>query len=230
MTDLTSPMGLWLGLLGPDSLEALPTEGLGWLGVDLQHGRYDVADLTGLLRVARVPVLARAASQAADHLARVLDTGVDGVIVPGVESTAQAAALVQAVRFPPEGVRSTGVTRSVLTGGPARPLLLPMVETRGALDDVEAIASLPGVDGVFVGPYDLSLSLARPSVVDDEVVGAIGRVHRAAREAGVLCGAFSGNRDLDPLLPADLDLVAVDTDVSVVREGARAVLERRVRR
>lgn len=229
MTELTSPLGLWLGLLGPDVLEALPTAGLGWLGVDLQHGRYDVADLTGLLRVARVPVLARAASQAPDHLARVLDTGVDGVIVPGVESTEQAAALVRAVRFPPEGVRSTGVTRSVLTGGPERPLLLPMVETRGALEDVEAIASLPGVDGVFVGPYDLSLSLARPSVVDDEVVGAIGRVHRAAREAGVLSGAFSGNRELDPLLPPDLDLVAVDTDVSVIREGARAVLERGAR-
>lgn len=226
MTEPTSPTGLWLGLLGPDTLEALPTDGLGWVGVDLQHGRYAVADLPGLLRVARVPVLARAASQAADHLARVLDTGVLGVIVPGVESAEQAAALVQAVRFPPEGVRSTGLTRSVLTGGPERPLLLPMVETRGALEDVDAIASLPGVDGVFVGPYDLSLSLGRPSVVDDTVVQAIGRVHRAARQAGILCGAFSGNRELDPLLPPDLDLVAVDTDVTVLRAGLRSVLSR----
>lgn len=226
MTEPTSPLGLWLGLLGPDEVEALPTEGLGWLGVDLQHGRYDVTHLPGLLRVARVPMLARAASQSGDHLARVLDTGVAGVIVPGVVSVSQTEALVQAVRFPPEGVRSTGVTRSVLTGGPGRPLLLPMVETRGALEEVEAIAALPGVDGVFVGPYDLSLSLGRPSVVDEQVVQAIGRVHRAAREAGVLCGVFSGNRELDPLLPDNLDLVALDTDVTVLRAGMRVVLDR----
>jgi 4-hydroxy-2-oxoheptanedioate aldolase len=225
MAEPTSPRGLWLCLLGPDQVEALPADGPGWLGVDLQHGRYDVNHLPGLLRVARVPVLARAASQAPDHLARILDTGVDGVIVPGVVSAAEVEDLVRAVRFPPEGVRSTGMSRSVLTGGPRRPWLLPMVETRGALEDVETIAALPGVDGVFVGPYDLALSLGRPGVTDPEVVEAIGRVHRAARRAGVLSGAFSGDRALDPLLPAGLDLVAVDTDVTALREGTRRLFD-----
>lgn len=224
VADLASPRGLWLGLLGPDELEALPVDGLGWLGVDLQHGRYDVTHLPQLLRAARVPVLARAAAQDRAHLARVLDTGVAGVIVPGVVSRAQVQALVQAVRFPPEGLRSTGMTRSVLVDGPRRPLLLPMIETREALGDVEAIAAVPGVDGVFVGPYDLSLSLGRPGVTDEQVVAAVARVREAARRAGVLAGAFSGSRELDPLLPADLDLLAVDTDITVLREGMRAVL------
>ena len=224
MTDLSSPHGLWLTVLAPDQLEALPTDGLGWLGVDLQHGRYAVADLPGLLRVARVPVLARAASGDPAHLGQVLDTGVAGVIVPSVTSAEGAAALVQAVRFPPEGVRSSGLTRAVMTGGPERPLLLPMVETAGALADVEAIAALPGVDGLFVGPYDLSLSLGRPGVTDAQVVAAIGRVHQACAQAGLLSGVFSGDRHLDPLLPTGLDLLALDTDVTVLRRGLEALL------
>lgn len=221
---LTTPRGLWLCVTGADALEMLPDEGIGWFGVDLQHGVYDVADLPGLLRATDVPVLARAASQNAGHLARVLDTGVAGVIVPGVESAADVEALVQAVRFPPEGRRSTGLTRSVAVGGPERPLLLPMVETRGALDAVEQIAGVPGVDGLFVGPYDLSLSLGRPGVTDDEVVAGIRRVAEVAGGAGLLRGAFSADADLDPLLPADLDLLAVTTDTLALAAGVRALL------
>lgn len=220
---LAGPRGLWLGVSGPDALEALPTEGIGWFGIDLQHGSYEVADLPGLLRATDVPVLARAASQDASHLARVLDTGVAGVIVPGIETVAEVEALVQAVRFPPEGRRSTGLTRSVAVGGPQRPLLLPMVETRGALEAVEQIAAVPGLDGLFVGPYDLSLSLGRPGVTDPEVVEAIHRVATAAGGAGLLAGAFSGNAELDPLLP-ELDLVAVTTDTMALAAGVRALL------
>lgn len=222
-TTCSTPRGLWLCVTGPDALEALPSEGIGWLGVDLQHGAYEVTDLAGLLRATDLPVLARAASQDAAHLARVLDTGVTGVIVPGVEGVQDVQALVRAVRFPPEGARSTGITRSVAVGGPQRPLLLPMVETRGALESVEQVAQVPGVDGLFVGPYDLSLSLGRSGVTDAEVVAAIGRAHAAARTAGVIAGVFSGSRDLDPLVPADLDLVAVDTDVAVMRAGLAAL-------
>lgn len=213
------PRGLWLTMLTADALEALPADGIGWIGVDLQHGTLEVADLPGILRVAPAPVVARAASQDGAHLGRVLDTGVAGVIVPGVESVAHAEALVQAVRLPPAGRRSTGLTRTALVGGPGRPLLLPMIETRGALEDVEQITALEEVDGVFVGPYDLSLSLGRPSVVDDEVVAAIGRVWDVARSHGVLAGVFSGNRELDQLLPDGLDLVAVDTDVTALGLG-----------
>lgn len=225
-TTFTTPRGLWLCTLGPDQLEALPCEGLGWLGIDLQHGRYEVGDLPGLLRVATVPVLARAASQDGDHLARVLDTGVAGVIVPGVTSLEDARRLVDAVRFPPEGRRSTGLSRSVLVGGGSEPraLLLPMVETAGALQDVEAITALDGVDGVFVGPYDLSLSLGRPGVTDEQVVAAIARTREAARGHGSLVGTFSGDRRLDALLPTDLDLVALDTDVTVLRTGLSSLL------
>lgn len=212
--------GLWLTVIGPAALEALPLADLGvrWLGVDLQHGQYDVSDLLDLLRVTDLPVLARTASGDFAHLGRVLDTGVAGVIVPSVDSADDAAALVRAVRLPPQGRRSTGMSRSALVGAPEHPLLLPMVETRGALEGAAAIAATPGVDGLFVGPYDLSLALGRPGPADEQVVAAVGTVASLAREHGVLAGAFSGSRELDRLLPP-LDLVAVDTDVTALRAG-----------
>lgn len=213
--------GLWLTVIGPAALEALPLAdlGVGWVGVDLQHGQYEVTDLLALLRVTDLPVLARTASVDFSHLGRVLDTGVTGVIVPSVDSSEDAAALVRAVRLPPAGRRSTGMSRSAIVGAPEHPLLLPMVETRGALGEAAEIAATPGVDGLFVGPYDLSLALGRPGPTDEEVVAAIATVASVARERGVLAGAFSGSRDLDPLLPA-LDLVAVDTDITALRAGA----------
>ncbi|MGL5861276.1 MAG: aldolase/citrate lyase family protein, partial [Phycicoccus sp.] len=125
--------GLWLTFLSAYGLEAVGAPaGLGWIGVDLQHGDLDVGDLPPLLRVARpagLPVLARLASHDAAHLARVLDTGVDGIVVPAVESAAQAAALVSAAHPPPVGRRSVGASRATVVGAP-RPLLLAMVETR----------------------------------------------------------------------------------------------------
>lgn len=217
-----STYGLWLTVLGADAVEALPLAGIGWLSVDLQHGSLEIADLVGVLRVSDVPVLARTASQDPAHVARVLDTGVAGIIVPGVESGAEAAALVSAARFPPEGRRSNGTSRSGFVGAPERPLLLPMVETRRGLEAAADIASCAGVDGVFVGPYDLSLSLGAPSVVDDVVVDSIASVAATAREHGVLVGAFSANRDLDGRLPR-LDLLAVDTDVTALRTGVQAL-------
>ncbi len=214
--------GLWLSVLTADAVETLPTDDIDWVGVDLQHGALEIRDLPGLLRVCTVPLLARVASQDAGDLARALDTGVAGVIVPGVDSGAEAAAIVAACRIPPEGRRSTGLSRSALVPSPERPVVLPMVETAEGLAAVEEIAGCPGVDGVFVGPYDLSLSLGAPSVLHPSVVEAIATVTASARRHGVLAGVFSGNRELDVLLP-EVDLVAVDTDIAVLRLGVSSV-------
>lgn len=210
--------GLWVTLLGPAAVEALPTDGLDWLAVDLQHGQIGTAGLVALLRAARVPVLARAASQDPAHLARVLDTGVAGVIVPGVASVEDVQGIVAAVRFPPEGTRSSGLSREAVLGVAGRPLVLPMVETRPALQEVEDLAAVPGIDGLFVGPYDLALSLGCSSVLDDAVVAAVRHVAETARNHGLLSGAFSGDRDLDARLP-QLDLLAPATDVMVLGTG-----------
>ncbi|MGL4175111.1 MAG: HpcH/HpaI aldolase family protein [Dermatophilaceae bacterium] len=232
--------GLWLTFLSAYGLEAVglatagpgrdgeavgAAEGLDWVGVDLQHGDLDVGDLAPLLRVARpagLPVLARVASHDAAHLSRVLDTGVDGVIVPTVESATQAAALVQAAHPPPVGRRSIGASRATVVGAP-RPLLLAMVETRAGLEAAETIAATEGVDGLFIGPNDLTLSLGAASMTAETVLAAVGTVVDTARQHGRMAGAFTGDRAFERQLPA-LDLIAVDTDVALLRAGLPALL------
>ena len=138
-----------------------------------------------------MPVLVRLASHDEAQLARVLDAGVDGVIVPAVESASQAQRLVQAAYFPPRGRRSAGLARVCLLGRRDQPLLLPMVETRAGLDALDDILGVEGVDGTFVGPYDLSLSLGQKSVLDDAVVSAIASVIDRTRDRGTVSAASS---------------------------------------
>jgi 4-hydroxy-2-oxoheptanedioate aldolase len=225
--------GLWLSFLSAYGLEAVLGDRLSgatgdggsaaidWLGVDLQHGDLGLDDVIPLLRVAErvgVPVFPRMASHAGDAIGKVIDAGAQGVIVPGVESAGEAAALVRAIRLPPTGARSTGSARTSLgVTGSGEPLLLPMVETVAGLRAAADITAVDGVDGVFVGPYDLSMSLGcRPG--EPEVIAGIASVIEIARSAGTIVGMFAGRPDLLEVGPR-LDLLAVDTDASAIRRG-----------
>ncbi|MFE6646134.1 HpcH/HpaI aldolase/citrate lyase family protein [Nocardioides sp. NPDC057772] len=221
--------GLWVTFLTPFGLEVVAGSGADWIGVDLQHGDLHLAQLAPLLRATDAPVLARLGSHDPAALARAIDAGVDGVIVPTVESAAEAERLVAAAHLPPRGRRSGGHARAGLVGAPERPLLLPMVETRRGLAAADEIAAIPGIDGIFVGPYDLALSLGKP-VRSEKVLDAIHEALAAARRHGRITGAFTG----DPGLVADLDergavldLHAVDTDAAALRAGLAALLEAR---
>ena len=160
----------------------------------------------------------RMASHAADAIGRVVDAGVQGVIVPGVESADEAAALVRAIRLPPAGGRSTGAARTALgVTDVGEALLLPMVETAAGLHHAADIAAVDGVDGIFIGPYDLSMSLGcKPG--EEPVMTAIASVVETVRSTGKIVGMFTGRPDLLALAPT-LDLVAVDTDVTALRRG-----------
>ena len=195
--------------------------GIHWLGLDLQHGDLDLADVIPLLRVAEragLAVFPRMASHAADAIGRVVDAGVQGVIVPGVESADEAAALVRAIRLPPAGGRSTGAARTALgVTDVGEALLLPMVETAAGLHHAADIAAVDGVDGIFIGPYDLSMSLGcKPG--EEPVMTAIASVVETVRSTGKIVGMFAGRPDLLEVGPK-LDLLAVDTDASAIRRG-----------
>jgi 2-keto-3-deoxy-L-rhamnonate aldolase RhmA len=215
--------GLWLTFLSPFGLEvALSADGAEWIGIDVQHGDLELTDVAPLARVSQVPVLVRLASHDEAQLGRALDAGVDGVIVPAVESAAQAGELAQAARFPPRGRRSQGPARAWLLGPRDQPLLLPMIETRAGLDHLDGILGVDGVDGVFIGPYDLALSLGQESVLESGVVSAITSVIERTRERGRIAGIFTGNRELAGRLPA-VDLLGVDTDAAALRAGLKLV-------
>ncbi len=111
-----------------------------------------------------------------------------------------------------------------LLGRRDQPLLLPMVETRAGLDHLDDILGVEGVDGTFVGPYDLSLSLGQKSALEPPVVSAIGSVIDRTRSRDRISGIFTGNRELTGLIPA-VDLLGVDTDAAALRAGLKALFD-----
>lgn len=219
--------GLWVSFLSPYGLEVSLAAGADWLGVDLQHGDLDVPDIPGLLRVterAGLPLLTRMPSHDPALIGRVLDAGVNGVIVPMVDSADQAAALVTAALRPPRGARSTGGCRRTLgvAAENGSPLLLPMVETAAGLEQATDILAVPGVDGVFLGPYDLSISAGFPSPSSPQTLAALRQVFEAGRQADKIVGFMAGTPELLSLAP-EADLVAMDTDVAALRLGLSQV-------
>lgn len=226
--------GVWATLGEPRTAAALEASGLDWVTLDMQHGHFDdraVRGTLGLRRDRRVPVLVRVRANDAGLIGRPLDAGADGVIVPLVDSPEEAAAAVAAAHHPPKGTRSWGYLPGSDEHGPA-PFVAVMIETAEALAAVEAIAAVPGVDMLFVGPFDLSLRLG--TTVDALLAGdgpdaPLPRVLAAARRAGVLAGAFGAIPERAAVLARlGFRWVVVTTDVGLVTAGTaqREIAER----
>lgn len=174
--------------------------------LDMQHGTFDrveVADTVRVLGRWPVSVLVRIASADPDLIGWVLDAGVDGVIVAMCESAAEAERIVASVRYAPGGRRSVGVFRVHPAGHDAlatadRVIVLPMVESADGLANAAAIAAVPGVDGLFIGPGDLGQSLGHglgQNRTEPAMVDAFERVRAAARQADKRCGIFAVSAD-----------------------------------
>ncbi len=143
---------------GPVTARLLAAGGLDYVVIDLQHGsatEHDLPALTSAIRLAGAAPVGRVRHAHPADIGRALDLGCDGVIVPNVESAEQAAAVAGACRFPPDGYRSAGGVFAPA----ALPLCIVMVESSHAMAELPATLALPGVDGVYVGPRDLSYSL-----------------------------------------------------------------------
>ncbi|MBM7520441.1 HpcH/HpaI aldolase family protein [Nocardioides nitrophenolicus] len=216
--------GLWLTVLGPAALAAVLADEAArprWLGIDLQHGEIAAADLPDLLRCAELhdtPVLVRTADHSAAAIGRALDLGARGVVVPAVERAGQAASIVAATRFAPDGVRSDGYrrprARSTGLPGFSDPLVLPMVETAAGLAAAGDILGVDGVSGVFVGPIDLARSAGwRPD--GPELLAAVADLSALSRDHERRLAMFALSAEHAATLPP-LDLVALGTDLGLL--------------
>ncbi len=196
-------VGLWCMIPGSFVTEALAGAGFDWLLLDTEHSPADVLTVLPQLQAAaayNVSAVVRPAANDPVLIKRLLDCGAQSLLIPYVQSVAEAEAAVAAVRYPPEGIRGVaGLTRASRFGrvpGYAKHAaeeicLLVQVETKKSLDAIEDIAAVEGVDGIFIGPGDLSASLGHPGeLFHPEVVaaveGAISRVAAAGKPAGVL--------------------------------------------
>jgi len=196
----------FIDLGSPLAAEIIATAGFDWLVLDLEHGAGGRDATLATLHAVRAPVVVRVPSAASDELGWVLDMGAAGVVVPRVEGLAAAAAVVERTRYAGArglhgGVRAAGFGRDAGYRERAddERVVMIQIETRGALDEAAAIAALPGVDVLFLGPYDLGHTLGLPPGPESPEMQAIAeRVAAAAREAGKAAAIFLGEPALAP--------------------------------
>ena len=182
--------GAWSVIPSPLSVRLLAAAGLDYVVIDLQHGgatESDLAGMTSAIRLAGAAPVARVRHAHPADIGRALDLGCEGVIVPNVDSAAQATAVAGAVRYPPAGYRSAG---GALAG--EAPFCIVMVESASALAELGATLAVEGVDGIYVGPRDLSLALGCAPDPDDPVLRpALARIWAACAAAGKPVGVHA---------------------------------------
>ncbi len=230
--------GTMLTLPSPEVADMVSRCGFDWLFLDGEHGSPTTLEWQRLLMaiggrcasLLRVPVLGEAPIKTA------LDLGVDGIIVPMVNSAQQAREAVAWSRYPPAGRRGIGLARAQGYGlefadymehANERLAVVVQAEHIDAVDNIEEIAAVEGLDAVFVGPYDLSASLGKTGAVDDpEVVAAIDRVTRVCRAHGLALGYFGVSAEsVLPYVERGFNLICAGTDAGFVTAGASDVLQ-----
>jgi 4-hydroxy-2-oxoheptanedioate aldolase len=231
-------IGGWCVTGSPLAAELLAVEGFDYLCADCQHGLMSYEAMIPVLQaVARTGVtpVVRVARNDAGDIGKVLDAGAEAVVVPMVNSRAEAERAAAACRYAPDGVRSFGPVRSGLFLG-ADPTVvngqvacLVMIETITAVEVADEICSTPGVDGIYVGPADLAVSMglvpsfSSPSSKEHE--DAIETVRLACERSGILAGIHTGSGvQARARLDQGFDMVTIATDAALLRATAHAEL------
>ena len=235
----TRQLGLWLSLTDPGIAELLATTGVDFLCIDAEHAPWDLASIQAALRVlAAYPVAAMVRlPQASDALIKqVLELGAETLLIPMVESAAEAQAIVRAMRYPPAGIRGVGapLARSGRYGALTDYLkraneevcLLVQIESVPGAERAAEIAAVDGVDGVLVGQGDLAASMGRlGEPYHPEVQARIERILQDVRASGKAAAIYCGDLALARRYEAaGASLIALGADVSLLAGGARTTL------
>ena len=228
--------GAWLMVNSPLLVEVIGEAGWDAILIDQQHGLGGHEDMVRCLtasRAAGIAALVRVANNEPGLIGRVLDAGAQGIVCPLINSAEDAERLVCAVKYPPRGTRSWGPYRAQLGasgdyvgGANAWTIACPQIETRGALDELDDILALEGVDMVCFGPNDLSAALlGRFDIEAPEIKEAMDLVLRKCRENKVMAFVFANTpKYARPLVDAGWDMVAAGTDLGWFSTAANDVI------
>jgi len=234
----------WCGLPCPLITETMARDGFRAVTIDQQHGLWDVAGtrdaiatihMAGAAPIVRVPVGDFAT------VSRALDFGAEGVIAPMINTLAEARAFVAAAKYPPLGERSWGPHRALALAGMtdqkayldeanALTVTFAMIETRTALSNLDVIMATPGIDGVFLGPSDLSIALSGGTALDPhskEVEKEVDVIAKAAAKATKIAGAYCASAErANELTRRGYRFMAIGSDLGFLRGAATAVLQK----
>ena len=230
-------LGSWITLGHPAIAEIMARAGFDWLVVDLEHSviSIDVAgDLIRTIDLCGVSPLVRLTSNDPDQIKRVMDAGAHGIVVPSVNSPAEAAKAVAATRYAPRGTRGVGLGRAQAYGIGFQdylkwqgegPVVIVMIEHKEAIDQLEKILTVPGVDGFLIGPYDLSCSLGIPGQFEQaEFISALTRIRETGKQLGCPAGLHIVEPDtqrLEQTIREGYTFIAYGVDMRMLDVGAR---------
>ncbi|WMJ08463.1 HpcH/HpaI aldolase/citrate lyase family protein [Nitrosomonas sp. sh817] len=190
-------IGSWVTLGHPSIAEIMASAGFDWLVLDMEHSVLELSEVQAIIQVLdakQCPAIVRLTSNHPDQIKRVMDAGATGVMVPMIKSAADAKAAVDGVYYPPRGQRGVGLARAQGYGAsfPAyrawledNAVIVVMIEHVDAVQAIDEILAVPGIDAYIIGPYDLSGSMGRPGDLNHpDVQAAIAQVLEAGRRAG----------------------------------------------
>jgi 2-dehydro-3-deoxyglucarate aldolase len=242
--DLT--IGSWITLGHPSIAEIMAAAGFDWLVLDMEHSVLELSEIQTLIQVLdgkQCPSIVRLTSNHPDQIKRVMDAGATGVMVPMVKSAEDARAAVQSVYYPPRGQRGVGLARAQGYGSSFQKyrnwleenaVIVAMIEHVDAVNSIDEILAVDGIDAYIIGPYDLSGSMGRPGDLDHpDVQSAIARVleagHRSGKPGGI--HVIEPNQDeLQRRIAAGFNFLGYGLDIrildSVCRSHMKAIRER----
>lgn len=233
-------IGLWCSLASHMSVEVLAGSGYDWLLIDTEHSPNELSMVLCQLQACmenRVQPIIRPPVNDPVWIKRFLDAGVQSFLLPMVETAEQAAAAVAATRYPPDGIRGFAATARSSRFGRVKDYyaraheeicVLVQIESQLGMENLEAICAVPGVDGVFIGPGDLSAAIGylgdqgNRSVVD-LIVQLIGRIGQAGNRAGILTGDEALAKGY---IEAGCLFTAVGSDLGLLARGSEALAKR----
>lgn len=240
LRDGRQQVGLWNSIPGPLVAEMLATCGFDWVVIDTEHAVTDIPDTLAMMQAMapyRTHAVVRPAANDPVLIKRLLDLGAQTLLIPYVQTVAEAEAAVAAIRYAPRGIRGmAGMTRATLFGQVAgyatraeeELCLILQVETAEALDRIPEIAAVDGVDGLFIGPADLAASMGHPgNSTHPDVVAAIERGIRAIRAAGKPAGILTLDPDFaQRCMEWGTSFTAVGMDIALLAQAARGLAAR----
>ena len=230
-------VGTLLGLPSPELAEIAADAGFDWLFIDMEHGALEARDVLRMVQAVREPAacLVRIPETSEMWIKKALDTGAAGIIVPHVNGAEDAARAVHWSKYPPEGGRSVGFSRANRYGvrfrenvgtANAETVVVAQVEHIDGVRAIEAVLAVPGVDAVFIGPYDLSASLNKTGRLEErEVQDAIRAVAAACARARIPVGIFSGGAaGALQAIEAGYTLICAGVDSGLYAEAAAGIV------
>ena len=231
----------WLQIPSSFSAEVMANQGWDSLTIDMQHGAIDYPNALQMLQAISttdVVPMARVNWNEPGQIMKILDAGSYGVICPMVSNRQQAEKFVQACMYPPKGYRSFGPLRGLIYGGPDygkhannEILKLAMIETKEALDNLDNIMSTPGVDGIYIGPADLSLAVGEEPGFDkkenDPVFAVIMKILEHAKKNNIVAGIHNMTPEYaQKMINRGFQLVTISSDQRFMASSAKSTLEK----